>query len=120
MWNCPTISSLNRAIALAQKDGPERGLEAIRAIEDADRLADYPFLPAALGVYMLTNSVLGITQQLAVEKLAARAGVPRVPPGGKGDSVGKTNDKGKKDDSSFKREQGATAPAALRKGKARV
>src|SRR5258708_460902 len=78
------------------------------------------FLPAALGVYMLTNSVLGITQQLAVEKLAARAGVPRVPPGGKGDIVGKTNDKGKKDDSSFKREQGATAPAALRKGKARV
>ncbi|MEO6577192.1 MAG: hypothetical protein ABIP89_25310, partial [Polyangiaceae bacterium] len=28
------------------------------------------FLPAALGVYMLTNSVLGITQQLAVEKFA--------------------------------------------------
>jgi YidC/Oxa1 family membrane protein insertase len=27
------------------------------------------FLPAALGVYMLTNSVLGITQQLVVEKL---------------------------------------------------
>jgi len=78
------------------------------------------FLPAALGVYMLTNSVLGITQQLAVEKLAARAGVPRLPPGGKGDIVGQTNDKGKKDDSSFKREQGATAPAALRKGKARV
>jgi YidC/Oxa1 family membrane protein insertase len=62
------------------------------------------FLPAALGVYMLTNSVLGITQQLAVEKLAARAGVPRVPRGGKGDIIDK----------------GAPAPAALRKGKARV
>jgi YidC/Oxa1 family membrane protein insertase len=34
------------------------------------------FLPAALGVYMLTNSVLGITQQLAVEKLYPRAGAP--------------------------------------------
>jgi YidC/Oxa1 family membrane protein insertase len=32
------------------------------------------FLPAALGVYMLTNSVLGITQQLVVEKIAPRGG----------------------------------------------
>lgn len=30
------------------------------------------FLPAALGVYMLTNSVLGITQQLVVERIAPR------------------------------------------------
>lgn len=30
------------------------------------------FLPAALGVYMLTNSVLGIVQQLAVEQIAPR------------------------------------------------
>ena len=30
------------------------------------------FLPAALGVYMMTNSLLGIGQQLAVEKLAPR------------------------------------------------
>ena len=34
------------------------------------------FLPAALGVYMLTNSLLGIGQQLAVERFA--------PSGGKG------------------------------------
>jgi YidC/Oxa1 family membrane protein insertase len=32
------------------------------------------FLPAALGVYMLTNSVLGITQQLAIEQFAPRSG----------------------------------------------
>jgi YidC/Oxa1 family membrane protein insertase len=32
------------------------------------------FLPAALGVYMLTNSVLGIVQQLLVEKIAPRDG----------------------------------------------
>ena len=30
------------------------------------------FLPAALGLYMLTNSILGIVQQLAVEKIAPR------------------------------------------------
>jgi len=30
------------------------------------------FLPAALGVYMLTNSVLGITQQLVIEKIVMR------------------------------------------------
>jgi YidC/Oxa1 family membrane protein insertase len=34
------------------------------------------FLPAALGVYMLTNSILGIVQQLAVEKIAPRSGPP--------------------------------------------
>src|SRR5262249_30669666 len=32
------------------------------------------FLPAALGVYMLTNSALGIVQQLLVEKIAPRDG----------------------------------------------
>lgn len=31
------------------------------------------FLPAALGVYMLTNSLLGIGQQLAVERIAPRS-----------------------------------------------
>jgi YidC/Oxa1 family membrane protein insertase len=34
------------------------------------------FLPAALGVYMLTNSALGITQQLVVEKLFPGGGKP--------------------------------------------
>jgi predicted RNA polymerase sigma factor len=43
------IVALNRAIAVAQRDGPERGLEAIGAIEDLDRLAAYPFYSAALG-----------------------------------------------------------------------
>ena len=35
------------------------------------------FLPAALGVYMLTNSLLGIGQQLAVERIAPRANDPK-------------------------------------------
>jgi RNA polymerase sigma factor (sigma-70 family) len=43
------VVALSRAIAIAQRDGPERGLEAIGAIEDRDRLAAYPFYPAALG-----------------------------------------------------------------------
>jgi RNA polymerase sigma factor (sigma-70 family) len=43
------IIALNRAIAVAQHDGPERGLEEMRAIVDSDRLAAYPFYPAALG-----------------------------------------------------------------------
>jgi YidC/Oxa1 family membrane protein insertase len=40
------------------------------------------FLPAALGVYMLTNSVLGISQQLVVEKLFPGSG--KKPPARKG------------------------------------
>jgi membrane protein insertase Oxa1/YidC/SpoIIIJ len=31
------------------------------------------FLPSGLGIYMLTNSVLGIVQQQAVERFAPRA-----------------------------------------------
>ena len=60
------------------------------------------FLPAALGVYMLTNSLLGIGQQLVVEKVA-----PRSPSSGssKGDIVVKQVD---------------DAPPSLGKGKARV
>ncbi len=43
------VVALNRAIAVAQHEGPERGLEEIRAIADRDRLASYPFYHAALG-----------------------------------------------------------------------
>jgi YidC/Oxa1 family membrane protein insertase len=74
------------------------------------------FLPAALGVYMLTNSVLGITQQLVMEKLFPRAGGPAE--SGKGDIVVRKDSSGKSDKSD-KRDAGAAAPA-LRKGKARV
>ncbi|PYS22851.1 MAG: hypothetical protein DMG11_26190, partial [Acidobacteria bacterium] len=38
-----------RAIAVAQNEGPDRGLEEIRAIPDIERLATYPFYYAALG-----------------------------------------------------------------------
>ena len=43
------VVALNRAIAVAQRDGAERGLAAIATIRDRDRLAGYPFYHAALG-----------------------------------------------------------------------
>ena len=45
------IVALNRAIAVAQNDGPERGLEEIRTIAEGERLANYPFYHAALGEF---------------------------------------------------------------------
>jgi len=41
------VVALNRAIALAQRDGPDRGLEELTAIEGGDRLDKYPFYSAA-------------------------------------------------------------------------
>jgi RNA polymerase sigma factor (sigma-70 family) len=43
------VVALNRAIAVAQLAGPERGLQEIHAIADSERLASYPFYFAALG-----------------------------------------------------------------------
>ena len=43
------VVALNRAIAIAQYEGAERGLDAIHAIEDRDRLMTYPFYFAAVG-----------------------------------------------------------------------
>ena len=43
------VIALNRSIAVAQIEGPERGLAEIRAIPDAGRLNAYPFFHAALG-----------------------------------------------------------------------
>ena len=47
--NPTPIVALNRAIAVAQLDGPEVGLREISAITDRDRLASYPFYPATMG-----------------------------------------------------------------------
>jgi RNA polymerase sigma-70 factor (ECF subfamily) len=43
------IVALNHAIAIAQRDGPERGIEALRAISEPERMRRYPFYPAAFG-----------------------------------------------------------------------
>jgi RNA polymerase sigma-70 factor (ECF subfamily) len=47
------VVALNRAIAVGQHEGPERGLEEIHSMADCDRLAAYPFYPAALGEFEL-------------------------------------------------------------------
>jgi predicted RNA polymerase sigma factor len=38
------VVALNRAIAVAQREGPQRGLEEIRTIAHSDRLGRYPYL----------------------------------------------------------------------------
>jgi RNA polymerase sigma-70 factor (ECF subfamily) len=43
------VVALNRAIAIAQLEGPQRGLQEIRLIDDLHRLSAYPFYMAALG-----------------------------------------------------------------------
>jgi len=43
------VVALNRAIAIGQRDGAERGLRELLSISDRHRLAQYPFYPAALG-----------------------------------------------------------------------
>jgi RNA polymerase sigma-70 factor (ECF subfamily) len=43
------VVELNRAIAIAQRDGPDRGIDAIERIADRERLGSYPFYSAALG-----------------------------------------------------------------------
>ena len=72
---------LGAAMIVQQRIVPQQGMDPVQA-----KMMTYLmpgvftvmmlFLPAALGVYMLTNSVLGITQQLVVEKLFPRAGAP--------------------------------------------
>jgi RNA polymerase sigma factor (sigma-70 family) len=49
------IVALNRAIAVGQRDGADRGLREMRTIPDADRLAKYPFYYAAFAEFELQN-----------------------------------------------------------------
>ncbi|MGH7272038.1 MAG: membrane protein insertase YidC [Polyangiaceae bacterium] len=71
------------------------------------------FLPAALGVYMFTNSVLGISQQLAVEKFFPQAGMAAsTPPNGSASHGG--------DLAVSSVNKGAASAAMPRKGKGRA
>jgi predicted RNA polymerase sigma factor len=45
--------ALNRAIAVGQLEGPQRGLEVIASSFDPERLATYPFYWAAMGEFEL-------------------------------------------------------------------
>jgi RNA polymerase sigma factor (sigma-70 family) len=49
------VVALNRAIAVGQRDGPERGLEELHAIAGSERLASYPFYHAGLGEFELRS-----------------------------------------------------------------
>ncbi len=42
------IVALNRAIALGMAEGPDAGLQALAEIAERERLARYPFFPAAV------------------------------------------------------------------------
>jgi RNA polymerase sigma-70 factor (ECF subfamily) len=43
------VVALNRAIAIGQRDGAERGIEEVEAITGSERLRAYPFYAATLG-----------------------------------------------------------------------
>jgi len=57
------VVALNRAIAVAQHQGPERGLDEIGAIVGSERLSSYPFYHAALGVFELNSNRPAIAAQ---------------------------------------------------------
>ncbi len=69
------IVALNRAIAVAQEEGPERGLEEIGLIADRERLDGYPFYWAALGELELRQTRYAVAQEHFREAL----GVARNP-----------------------------------------
>jgi RNA polymerase sigma-70 factor (ECF subfamily) len=56
------IVALNRAIAIAQRDGPERGISELSSIAERDRLARYPFYPAALGELELRRGMAEVAR----------------------------------------------------------
>ncbi len=45
------IVALNRALAVGQAQGPEKGLVELEKIPDLSKLKDYPFYPAAQGEF---------------------------------------------------------------------
>jgi len=57
------IVALNRAIAVGQRDGAERGLTQLRAIADAERLGKYPFYHAAFGEFELRGGRRQVARQ---------------------------------------------------------
>jgi predicted RNA polymerase sigma factor len=57
------VVALNRAIAVAQLEGPGRGLEELHAVVDSNRLASYPFYSAAPGEFELRIGRLETARQ---------------------------------------------------------
>ena len=72
------VVALNRAIAIGQRDGAERGLEELQAIADRDRLARYPFYAASLGELELRRGDREAARKHFLEALGlARNGAER-------------------------------------------
>ena len=69
------VVALNRAIAIGQRDDAERGLAALQAIADRDRLHRYPFYPAAIGEMELRRG----NREAAEEHFSSAAGLARNP-----------------------------------------
>ncbi len=69
------VVALNRAIAVAHHEGPDRGLDALQAISDRERLAAYPFYAAALAELELRrgNQAAARAQFVAALGLARNA-----------------------------------------------
>lgn len=70
------VVELNRAIAIAECDGVERGLAALHAITNPERLSEYPFYTAAMGELELrrgdrTSAAAHFRSALAVARNAA-------------------------------------------------
>ena len=57
------VVALNRAIAVGQRDGAQRGLAELHEISDRDRLAAYPFYSAAIGEFELRRGERARAQQ---------------------------------------------------------
>jgi RNA polymerase sigma-70 factor (ECF subfamily) len=64
------IVALNRAIAIGQHEGPERGLQVLSALDGSDRLKVYPFYHAALGEFELRRGNLLIARDHFLAALA--------------------------------------------------
>jgi RNA polymerase sigma factor (sigma-70 family) len=69
------VVALNRAIAIAQREGAERGLEELAAIANRERLDKYPFYPAAMGELELRRG----NRDAAREHFAAALALARNP-----------------------------------------
>ena len=64
------VVALNRAIAVAQRDGPEQGIAELHAIGDRGRLKRYPFYPAAIGELELRRGNRDAARQQFLAALA--------------------------------------------------
>lgn len=70
------VVALNRAIAIGERDGPRRGIAALLAIAERERLGRYPFYAAALGELELRRG----ERRRAREHFTSALAVARNPP----------------------------------------